>query len=93
VQTKDFKSNDFGCVAKKGVGREFLGCVARKRLSGSCSREGQATEITRESWGGRGIPDGGRQAIQFGVVKFKNDYSISVLFVKELLISGLAGVR
>jgi hypothetical protein len=29
-QTKSFKSNDFGCVAKKGVTDEFFGCVANK---------------------------------------------------------------
>jgi len=34
-QTKDFKSNDFGCVASKGVMGEFRGCVATKRLSDS----------------------------------------------------------
>src|ERR1700674_89903 len=33
-QTKDFKSNDFGCVAKKGVTGVFFGCVARKGVSG-----------------------------------------------------------
>jgi hypothetical protein len=33
-QTKDFKSNDFGTVAKKGVKGGFFGCVAKKRLRG-----------------------------------------------------------
>jgi hypothetical protein len=33
-QRKDFKSNEFGCVAKKGVTGGFLGCVARKGVSG-----------------------------------------------------------
>jgi hypothetical protein len=28
-QTTDFKSNDFGCVAKKGLRERFFGCVAR----------------------------------------------------------------
>ena len=33
------------------------------------------------------------QAMRLGVVKFKDYYSTSVLFVKELLVSGLAAVR
>jgi len=33
-QTKDFKSNEFGCVAKKGFTERFFGCVARKGVSG-----------------------------------------------------------
>jgi hypothetical protein len=27
-QTKDFNSNDFGCVAMKGLRERFFGCVA-----------------------------------------------------------------
>jgi hypothetical protein len=33
-QTKDFKFNEFGSVARKGVTDEFLGCAAIKELSG-----------------------------------------------------------
>jgi hypothetical protein len=33
-QTKDFKSNDFGSVARKGVRESFFGCVANTRVSG-----------------------------------------------------------
>jgi hypothetical protein len=33
-QTKDFKSNDFGCVARKGVTGGFFGCVATKGVRG-----------------------------------------------------------
>jgi hypothetical protein len=56
-QTKEFKSNDFGSVAKKGVRGEFFGCVARKRLSGEwlvVSGERNCEERkagTGESWG------------------------------------------
>jgi hypothetical protein len=32
-QTKDFKSNDFGCVAKKGVMGEFFASVANKGVT------------------------------------------------------------
>ena len=31
-QAKDFKSNDFGCVAGKGVTDVFFGCVANEGL-------------------------------------------------------------
>jgi hypothetical protein len=41
-------------------------------------------------WEGRGTLSEEWQAVRFGVVKFKNDYSISVLFVKELLVNGLS---
>jgi hypothetical protein len=44
-------------------------------------------------WEGRGTLSEEWQAARFGVVKFKNDYSISVLFVKELLVSGLVTTR
>ena len=46
-QIKDFKSNDFGCVARKGVMGDFFGCVARKevssemRLAGPGVRDGE----------------------------------------------------
>jgi len=33
-QTKDFKSNDFGCVAKKQLRERFFGCVAKTVVTG-----------------------------------------------------------
>ena len=34
-QTKDFKSNNFGCVAEKEVTDEFIGSVANTEVRGS----------------------------------------------------------
>jgi hypothetical protein len=52
-QTKDFKSNDCGCVAMKGLREQFSGCVATKGVSGGTvkSRSGKSrgTEAPSEA--------------------------------------------
>jgi hypothetical protein len=44
-QTKDFKSNDFGCVAKEGLRERFFGCVANTEVRGSRAEVGRRDGI------------------------------------------------
>jgi hypothetical protein len=55
-QTKDFKSNDFGCVAKKELRERFFGCVANTRVrgrNGEGSLERPLSEAGEENGQGR----------------------------------------